>query len=73
MGSGAFVFWFVLPGREPMIFVLKERYVPYEYFAFCERRSGDPGAFGEEPERRRLQLEFARLVLSEPELFEVVP
>ena len=73
MGSGAFAFRFVLPGREPTTFVLKERYVPHEYFALCERRAGDPGAFGEEPERRRLQLEFARLALSEPELFEVVP
>ena len=63
---GAFAFRFVLPGREPMTFVLKERYVPHEYFALCERRAGDPGAFGEEPERRRLKLEFARLALSPP-------
>ena len=38
-----------------------------------QETAGDPGAFGEEPERRRLQLEFARLALSDPELFEVVP
>lgn len=73
MGSGAFAFRFALPGREPMTFVLKDRYVPHGYFALCERKAGAPGAFGEEPERRRLQLEFARLALSEPELFEVLP
>ena len=73
MGSGAFAFRFVLPGREPTTFVLKGRYVPHDYFALCERRAGAPGVFGEEPERRRLQLEFARLALREPEMFEVVP
>lgn len=71
--AGSLAFRFVLPGREPMTFVLKERYVPHEYFALCERKAGAPGVFGEEPERRRLQLEFVRLALSEPELFEVVP
>lgn len=70
-GSGVFAFRITLPGEPSRRFVLKDAFVPHEYFRLCEKKNASPGSFAEEAERKRLQIEFARCMLREQSPFAV--
>lgn len=70
--AGSFVFRLSLPETKGFTFVLKEKFVPVEYFRLCEKKNAAPRSFGEEAERKRLQLDFARLMLLEEQAFDLL-
>lgn len=55
-----------------MILILKDEFVPHEYFRLCAKKNADPENFREEADRKKLQLEFARRMLETPEPFRKV-
>ncbi len=67
--GGRFAFELAPEGTESVILVLKDEFVPHEYFRLCEKKNADPEGFREEEARKTLQLEFARRMLETPEPF----
>ncbi|MDR1651573.1 MAG: hypothetical protein LBR87_07280 [Synergistaceae bacterium] len=71
-GAGFFAFGLGLEGERRSVFALKERIVPRDYLKICGEMAGKAADFRERAARKKLQRDFVRQVLSEPEPFRVV-
>ena len=71
-GEGYFAFSLGLDGQRHKAFALKDDMVPRDYLRLCNEMAANPADFRGHGERKKLQRDFARHLLSEPEPFRAV-